>query len=85
MKLRRMTILRNDPLAAPMGRVLAGRPLRTDHGRSWTIAGISTVALWLERSRSRRVLATLDRHQLRDIGVSRADALLESVKPFWVP
>ncbi len=80
-------MLRNDPLAAPMikGRTMAWWVLRTDHWRAWTMAAISIVALWLERGRSRRVLATLDDHQLRDIGVSRDDARLESAKPFWRP
>ena len=36
-----------------------------------------------QRQRSRRELATLDRYALKDIGVSRADALLEASKPFW--
>jgi len=80
-------MLRNDPLATPMikGRTMPWWLLRTDHGRSWTMAAIAIVALWLERGRSRRVLATLDDHQLRDIGISRADAQLESEKPFWRP
>jgi uncharacterized protein YjiS (DUF1127 family) len=36
-----------------------------------------------QRQRSRRELATLDRYALKDIGVSRTDALLEANKPFW--
>jgi uncharacterized protein YjiS (DUF1127 family) len=80
-------MLSNDPLATPMikGHTMAWWLLRTDHGRSWTMAAGSIVARWLERGRSRRVLATLDDHQLRDIGISRADALLESERPFWRP
>jgi uncharacterized protein YjiS (DUF1127 family) len=39
--------------------------------------------LWLERSRSRRVLATLDDCYLRDIGLTRADVREEAAKPFW--
>jgi uncharacterized protein YjiS (DUF1127 family) len=78
-------MLGNNPLAAPMRRTLAWWLLLTDHGRRWTSAAISTVVLWVERSRSRRVLATLDDHQLRDVGISRADARLESAKPFWMP
>ncbi len=80
-------MLRNDPFLPPMikGRTMAWWLLRTDLGCRWTIAAISTVALWVERGRSRRVLATLDDHQLRDIGISRADALLEGAKPFWMP
>jgi uncharacterized protein YjiS (DUF1127 family) len=49
------------------------------------MAAISIAALWLERGRSRRVLAMLDDHQLHDIGISRADAQVESEKPFWMP
>jgi uncharacterized protein YjiS (DUF1127 family) len=43
----------------------------------------STIALWWQRGRSRNVLAMLDDHELRDIGISRADARIESEKPFW--
>jgi uncharacterized protein YjiS (DUF1127 family) len=78
-------MLRNSPNAASLlnGRSTTWRPLRIDFWRIWLVAVISTVVLWLERGRSRRVLATLDDHQLRDIGVTRAQARLESAKPFW--
>ncbi len=59
------------------------RFLRTEHWLAVMTAVISTIAAWRELSRSRRVLAALDGHQLRDIGLSRADARLESAKPFW--
>jgi len=80
-------MLKNSPLAASLLNVRSTtwQPLRIDHWRIWTIAAVSTVILWLERGRSRRVLATLDDHQLRDIGVTRAEARLESAKPFWRP
>jgi uncharacterized protein YjiS (DUF1127 family) len=60
---------------------------RTDrHGIFWfaslrNVAG--TVSVWLRRSRTRRRLAELEDRELRDIGVSRAQALDESKKPFW--
>lgn len=78
-------MLRNDPVAASSfkDRTLALHPLRADYWRTWVFATLSTVILWLERGRSRRALAALDDHQLRDIGVTRADAQLESEKPFW--
>jgi uncharacterized protein YjiS (DUF1127 family) len=38
--------------------------------------------LW-DRQRQRRVLLDLDDHQLRDIGKTREDALIEGRKPFW--
>lgn len=36
-----------------------------------------------QRQRTRRQLATLDQYALKDIGISRADALLEANKTFW--
>jgi uncharacterized protein YjiS (DUF1127 family) len=38
---------------------------------------------WIERARQRNALAGLDDHQLRDIGVTRLDAVREAEKPFW--
>ncbi|GGO80835.1 hypothetical protein GCM10011348_18430 [Marinobacterium nitratireducens] len=37
----------------------------------------------LARRRSRLDLLTLDDHMLKDIGISRADAIREGDKPFW--
>ena len=39
--------------------------------------------LWHERARQRRRLLELDDRMLKDIGVSRADAVREASKPFW--
>ncbi|WP_084332571.1 DUF1127 domain-containing protein [Marinobacterium jannaschii] len=38
---------------------------------------------WLRNYQSRRQLTRLDSHMLKDIGISRADALREAEKPFW--
>jgi len=38
---------------------------------------------WLRNYQSRQQLASLDAHILKDIGLSRADALQEAEKPFW--
>ena len=38
---------------------------------------------WHHRARQRRVLMELSDHLLRDIGISRADALAEATRPFW--
>jgi len=38
---------------------------------------------WNDRSRQRRHLGRLDARLLRDIGVSRPDALREAGRPFW--
>ncbi len=47
--------------------------------------GISLVRLWLERARSRRQLRLLlgDPHVLADLGLTRDEADLEAIKPFW--
>jgi uncharacterized protein YjiS (DUF1127 family) len=45
-----------------------------------------TLRFWAGRSRQRRQLgelAELDNYLLRDIGVSREEALREAAKPFW--
>ena len=42
-------------------------------------------AVWVERARSRKHLAELDTHLLRDIGLTREQANQESVKRFWMP
>lgn len=44
---------------------------------------VQVVRLWRQRSRTRRQLATLDDHQLSDIGVSRSERMAEVGKPFW--
>ena len=38
---------------------------------------------WIERCRTRRALARLDDHLLRDVGISRAEAAREAANPFW--
>jgi uncharacterized protein YjiS (DUF1127 family) len=61
------------------------RFLQAELWRGLIAAIVSTIAAWRERARSRRVLAALGDHRLRDIGLSRAEARLESEKPFWRP
>jgi uncharacterized protein YjiS (DUF1127 family) len=43
----------------------------------------SHLARWMDRARQRRFLAQLPERELRDIGISRYDALQEWRKPFW--
>ena len=40
---------------------------------------------WRELYRQRRALLALDDAMLKDIGISRVDALQEGNKPFWRP
>jgi uncharacterized protein YjiS (DUF1127 family) len=39
--------------------------------------------MWANRSAGRRTLAGLSQRDLKDIGLSRYDAEMESRKPFW--
>ena len=41
------------------------------------------LAAMLERHRTRRILLGLTDEQLKDIGISRADAEGEGYRPFW--
>ncbi len=41
------------------------------------------IKLWHSRARQRRHLAQLPPEMLKDIGVTRVDALNEANKPFW--
>jgi uncharacterized protein YjiS (DUF1127 family) len=73
-------------LALP--REAAGRrTLRQQSVSSSSIdAWLRTLELWIDRSRQRRQLgelAELNDYLLKDIGVSREEAMREAEKPFW--
>ena len=60
----------------------------TDHAigqqQSGHAAGLrGLIVEWLHRIESRRDLAALSDRELRDIGITRVDALGEAEKPFW--
>jgi uncharacterized protein YjiS (DUF1127 family) len=44
---------------------------------------VTRLMVWHDRARERRALLGLSDVQLRDIGISRADAGSEGDKPFW--
>jgi uncharacterized protein YjiS (DUF1127 family) len=46
---------------------------------------VTTMLLWQDRARQRRLLLGLDDQALRDFAASRADATNEGAKPFWRP
>jgi uncharacterized protein YjiS (DUF1127 family) len=39
--------------------------------------------IWRQRLRDRRALTLMDERSLRDLGLTRYDALHEARKPFW--
>ncbi len=47
------------------------------------IGVVETLLRWQELSMQRRRLLELDAHMLKDIGISRADAVREAKRPFW--
>ncbi|WP_375101978.1 MULTISPECIES: DUF1127 domain-containing protein [unclassified Pseudomonas] len=56
------------------------------HGFSLThaiAAAARQVARWHQLARQRRQLASLSDEVLHDLGLSRADTLLEVERPFW--
>ena len=58
------------------------RLLREDHFLCLIMDAVlavrSAIRRWLNRRRTRQVLAALDEHQVRDIGLTRADARSET-------
>jgi uncharacterized protein YjiS (DUF1127 family) len=52
---------------------------------AWTRGAIERILGWQEVARQRRSLLTLNEHMLKDIGITRADALREASRPFWDP
>lgn len=44
---------------------------------------LEALLAWHDRARQRRTLMELSDDMLRDIGISRAEALGEAQKPFW--
>jgi uncharacterized protein YjiS (DUF1127 family) len=59
----------------------AGQPAeRLRSALSWVIL---TLMRWQELARQRRALAAMNDHMLKDLGLTRADALREAGRPFW--
>lgn len=68
-------------LPAPRANAPSGaRPASSLLERAWEV-----FILWQERSRSRDELARLGEHQLKDIGLTRSQAVSESGKFFLQP
>jgi uncharacterized protein YjiS (DUF1127 family) len=44
---------------------------------------IELAQVWYDRAAQRHALQELSDHQLKDIGLSRADAAREAMKRFW--
>jgi uncharacterized protein YjiS (DUF1127 family) len=64
---------------------LRARPAVRERARpeSHLRRALTVLGIWRQRLRGRRELALLDERSLRDIGLTRYDALREARKPFW--
>ena len=75
--------------AGATGRARADRAAPARRARlplgSRAVAALLTAMSWSERHRQRRRLLALaaDPDFLRDVGISRAEALAEGRRPFW--
>jgi len=73
--------------ALPLPRQGASRQMDQQLASSILADGwLRTLEVWIDRSYQRRQLgelAELNDYLLRDIGVSREEALREAAKPFW--
>jgi uncharacterized protein YjiS (DUF1127 family) len=76
--------------ASPLHGALAPRPLAGPWlPRAWRelVAALEHAVdvawTWHERTKTRRQLAMMDDHLLKDIGISRPQAWSEADKPFW--
>ena len=63
--------------------VVPRRPREVGQGDSIAARIVRTLAAWLRRARGRTQLARLSERELRDIGLTPADAARECAKPFW--
>ena len=54
-----------------------------DCGASLMARLVDTLLDWNDRVRTRRQLAGLTEAELKDIGLSHSDVMIESSKPFW--
>jgi len=81
------TVAVDRPRAEPFERavtrlaVLGLRALKRSQQHVASFAAL--IDQWRQRGRDRALLREMREHQLRDLGLTRADALVEADKPFW--
>jgi uncharacterized protein YjiS (DUF1127 family) len=88
---RRQTMLRYRYSQSPLMRRQGGTPARvlsTGSARPDKLSGlirrvIATFRLWRQNARSRHELLRLSERELKDIGLTRYEALYEANRPFW--
>jgi len=63
----------------------SGADFRGGSSRALSIGTAARIRAAVARWKERRMLLELDERVLRDIGISRSQALAEASKPFWRP
>jgi uncharacterized protein YjiS (DUF1127 family) len=76
------TMLKTAPLG-PARQALGSPSHWQETARRIVLLPLRLLILWQNRLRDRAVLQQMTEVQLKDIGISRADALGEAEKPFW--
>ncbi len=64
-------------------RSVPGPYIRPATVNNWFDNLLLKMDLWQQRIVQRKQLRLLDEHLLKDIGLSRQEAIVESRKPFW--
>jgi uncharacterized protein YjiS (DUF1127 family) len=54
-----------------------------ERSASYLRRALALLHIWRQRSRGRSALALMDKRSLRDLGLTRHEALYEAHKPFW--
>jgi uncharacterized protein YjiS (DUF1127 family) len=72
---RRLVRLADQPASAT--------PIGSGSGQKFLIRIFDVLGAWQDRDRERQHLLRLDDRMLHDIGLDRATASAEAVKPFW--
>jgi uncharacterized protein YjiS (DUF1127 family) len=78
-----MTVTHYQPRQPACSQVAARHRTALDDLSDAMHSFFSTLRLWRQRMRERDQLGRLDDRMLQDIGITRADALHLSSKPFW--
>jgi uncharacterized protein YjiS (DUF1127 family) len=78
------------PAAAARRRTFAQTVLARTVGLSWALKAraeqaLSRMLTWQDRRVGRQLLRSMSDRALHDIGLTRADVLRETRKPFWRP
>jgi uncharacterized protein YjiS (DUF1127 family) len=63
--------------------ILPARRRERDRPASYLRRVLALIDTWRQRVRDRRALAQMDELSLRDLGLTRHEALYEVRKPFW--